>query len=411
MATAPLTHSQNCANFFTTAVLTNLTYWQNNSAVQSLETEILDEEREGLMRAISFGLSVDDAWPVVSQLIETLSPYMERRGYWAIWEQILNQALDLARQRDDTARCVVFSLLLARLLQRQSKIKETIRQYRRTVYLTRRCVDQFNEARAYTNMGYLFIEQGRWLRAEVLCCRALAVFEQLNDLHGLAHTENHLGILYMRLGQWGEDKSILFQAQPHLERACNYWQMNQDDYGLVYGYTNLGMYYLLLEQANKALIYSEKALDYANQVGERTLIGSIAVNIGMAYELQKNYTQAEYFYLKAEKTFKQYCNAYELANVQKNLGSIYLAQQQQSRGFDYFTLSLAYWRKVNNSYHIMETMIYLGKCELARSNIRKASDWLEQAEKLSVHLPRASHRIIKELRETRHSILAQTVAG
>ena len=97
----------------------------------------------------------------------------------------------------------------------------------------------------------------------------MTIFERLGNLHGLAHTENHLGMLYMRLGQWGEEQTLLPRARPHLQKACEYWQANQDEYGLVYGYSNLGMYYLLSEQPDEALRYSGQALEYAQRVGGR----------------------------------------------------------------------------------------------------------------------------------------------
>ncbi|MCB0192215.1 MAG: tetratricopeptide repeat protein [Anaerolineae bacterium] len=404
MAQITLTEQQDCANFFTTAILVNVTYWHSNPAVQSLDVEILDQEREGLIRAIRFGLRVDEAWPTVCQLIETLSPYMERRGYWAVWEQLLDQALNLARQRDDMARGVVFSLLLARLLQRQSKIKETIRYYRQTMKLARRTGDRYNRGRACTNLAYLYIGQGRWQRAERLCYCALSIFEQENNLHGLAHTENHLGILYLQLGQWVETKSVWSKALPHLERACQYWQTRDDTHGLVYGTMNLGMYYLLVKQPQQSIEFSEKALKCADQVGERLLTGSILVNMGLAYQIAQDYHKAEMYCLRAEKIFQQFYNLYELANAQKNLGAIFLEQQKLDKASHYLHSALSHWHKLDNKYQIAETQLYLCECELATNAYQKAKRWLNQAEAILLEEATLSHRVKTHLDKTRCSL-------
>ena len=161
--------------------------------------------------------------------------------------------LEVAQQNKDMTSEVTLSVLFARLLFRQSRFKEAIYHYRRTIQTSRKIGDRYNQARACTNLGYHYIERGLWFRAKVLCCHALKLFDALDNNHGRAHTKNHLGILYIKQHRWK-------LAQHHLERACSIWQTMGDNHGLMRGYLNLGALFNDSEQPKKSLIYLEKGL-------------------------------------------------------------------------------------------------------------------------------------------------------
>jgi tetratricopeptide (TPR) repeat protein len=217
MANSHLTNHPNYPALFRRHVLANAQYWQEYVTRRSTDIAALDHERDCILKAISFALDLEVAWPCVYKVIVTFSSFMEKRGYWESWNRLLTQALTIAQQIEDMTGATTLSTLLARLLQRQSRIRHAIAQHRRTIRLARQTGNRFEEARACTNLGYLYIEQDQWYRAEVLCCHALKIFEAIDSDHGRAHTENHLGILYTRQCLW--DK-----GEQHLEKACAIWQ-------------------------------------------------------------------------------------------------------------------------------------------------------------------------------------------
>ena len=109
----------NYADRFRQHVSTNIQYWQSYVRAQQADVAALDAERESILKAITFALDLPAAWPHVYDLIETFSPYMERRGYWESWNRILTQALGMAGQVNDSAGGTTLSALLARLFQRR----------------------------------------------------------------------------------------------------------------------------------------------------------------------------------------------------------------------------------------------------------------------------------------------------
>ncbi|HMR66070.1 MAG TPA: tetratricopeptide repeat protein, partial [Anaerolineae bacterium] len=219
------------AAFFRQQLLEEVAYWQQQTT-EPADPERLRQKRSQLLTTLRFALESEAAWPAAQALIVAFSPYMERWGDWGPWVVTVQNALARATSLGDTPAQARLSSSLARLFHLQSRHQAAIAQYRRTLILARLAGDVYNEARACTNLGYLYTERGQWLRAEVLCYHALQRFTELGSDYGRAHTENHFGILYTRKAKWD-------LARLHLEKACGIWQASDDSFGLMRGNINL----------------------------------------------------------------------------------------------------------------------------------------------------------------------------
>jgi tetratricopeptide (TPR) repeat protein len=377
MAVVSLTDNQTRTQFFHEAVLRNLKYWQEWLAkTQDTDIESLDSEWNSIVRAILFAFELGGvAWSQTHPLITTFSPYMERRGFWNVWNSLLRRAIQVAELVGDKGAAVNLSALLARLLFQQSRFKQASHYYQQTIRLARQTGERFNEARACSNLGYYYAENGQWYRAEVLCCHALKIFEQIDSDHGRAHTENHLGCLYTRQEQW-------LKAEQHLRRACAIWQKMDDKHGLMRGYTNLGWLYVETRRPEEALTSLNKALDYAQLTGDELTIGTIYLNIGIAYRLKKEYVAAGTYLRKAETIFQRCSHAFGLAKIQDNLGLLYLEQHDWLAAEFHLKAALLDWRSLASKYNEIQVTLYLAEYELARGNLSQASAELDEAEQL-----------------------------
>lgn len=396
MASATLTPATDYASLFRCRILTNVHYWRDFVAGHTDDVPALDGEREGIIKAITFGLDLAEAWPPVAELMAHFSPHVERRGTWEGWNGLLERAIEQAEQVGDLGTAVHLSTLLARLCQRQSRLAETIRHYRRIIRLARRLGDEFSLARAFTNLGYLYIERYQWQRAEILCCRALAIFERLHSDHGRAHTENHLGVLYTWQGRWE-------QAIARLERACAIWEAMGDQHGLMRGFINLGMLYDERECPDEALFFLEKALQQAKLTGEEIELGKIYRNIGSAYQLKGQLETAERYIRMAEATFRRYLDSPNLVALEHNLIELYLAQNKLPEARLHLEAALEAWRSLHNKYSEIQTMIYFIRYELLRGDRQQANVWLQEVlNQLNQHDPAKQYyqlyRMVDELR-------------
>ena len=399
MESIPLNSAQKRYAFFTQTVLNNLTYWQNWLNSHNANADALNRElSSSIIRAITFALELEDAWPRAYKLTLDFSPHIERRGHWEAWGQVLKKAISSARQAEDASAETELAILLTRLRFQQGRFKETISAYRQVIRLARQNGDQRNEARACSNLGYLFTEQGYWHRAEVLCCYALTIFEQIDNNHGRAHTHNHLGALYSNLRRFA-------QAEHHLKLACAIWQKMGDERGLTRGYINLSAMYLRQGDAEKALHYLNSALSLAKATNSDTMLGAIYLNTGLANRLTGNLAQAETCARQAETHYHQLSNLAGLAQAWNNLGYVYFHQGRQQEAILYTEKALALWRSLGSKTGQVETLTNLIECELHEKNYHQGAARLAEVERLvNRSQPGRYHYLQDRLAQFRHSL-------
>lgn len=381
-------------HLFRDYVLTNVHYWGDVVTNSETSPDELARARQRIVTAIGFGLELEDAWSDTAALIIAFATYMERSGHWSTWQPVLTRAIQIAQTIEDKPTEVEFSILLARLLFRQNQTDAGVRQYRRTVTLARCAGDRYNEARAFTNLGYLFVEAEQWWRAEVLCYAALRIFDELDNAHGQAHTHNHLGSLYLRQYDWEK-------AQYHLEQACGLWEKMGDNHGLMRGYLNLSAVHIEAEDAKNALHYSKKALKHSELVGETSEIGAIHLNLSFAYLLKGETVQAEQYARQAETQFRRYLKKHDLAVIWGILGKALLVQHQFEKSKPYLEAALIEVQELDYTYGEIQALLALIKYEQVVKQFDQAKHWISLAE---TRISQLSHRA---QRDHFHKLLAQ----
>ena len=361
---------------FHRAIMLNITYWQDYlDHIAPGDIRLDDRTRNGIVRAILFSLELDSqtpAWPETRELVITVTPYMERFGQWDTWNYVLKTAIQIAQNLADTSAVLTLTILLARLLRRQSRFQESVAAYQGTIRLARKIGNRYEEARSCTNLGFFFYEQGRLKRAKVLCCYALTVFEDIANAHGIAHTENHLGCIYMKEGNFDA-------AQPHLDRALELWQANNDNFGLMLAHMNLGQLHLYQQNPDMALTHGEKSLRLAEDSGDIQMTGTIYANIGLAYLQKQNLSKAETYSLKAEPIVLALGDLYSIANVCENLGTIYARLENWDKAIGYLTTAVERWAQIGNNIGQLQTAIPLAECYMALGHSSDAKHWLDLA--------------------------------
>ena len=339
--TAP-PNTQSYLPFFQQRMVDMIAHWRDHEAVQTVEVATLDSARDSILKIIALGLDFEPAWPVVRPLLIAFTPYMERRGYWDAWHSLLQQAISAAQRLNDVDGETTLTALLARLCQRMSRPLDVVRYYRQVIRLARQSGNRFEEARACSNLGYFYIDGGRWWRSEALSCHALTEFKALESDHGQAHTHNHLGVLYSRQKRWQE-------SEYNLHKARRIWQLNKDMHSLIYAHMNLGVLYIELQNTQRTLENLENAYRLALLTGETSNIASIWNNMAIAYRQSQKWVEAEQYAKKAEEKFREYSDLHGLASVWQNLGLILAKQEQTELAVRYFKESIVMHRQLGNS--------------------------------------------------------------
>ena len=326
---------------FESQIANALDHWRADRALQQLDVAELDQEKESILTAIRFGLDYQPAWPAVKPLISALTGYMERRGHWDEWLQLLERAMLVAQQQDDTRGEIEITNLRGRLLHRHSKQDELIHNYRRAIRIARRAGNEIEQARACSNLGFTFINLYRWWRAETLCCNALEIFLKHAHSHGQAHTHNHLGILYTRTYRWPD-------AEGHLREACHIWQGMGDKHGLIYGFINLGQLYNWKGEAERAIDHLERAKALIDETEDYGDMPTVLLNLSVAWALNTQFERAKAYAVEAEALFKERQNDSGLYQVWDAFGSIYRDSGDWAEAQKYFEAALNGFRRTKN---------------------------------------------------------------
>lgn len=344
---------------FVQAARQNMVFWRAWYRRNQENIEIVDAEREGLLKAIEYGLATPAALPETFELIEALSPYMERRGQWTSWGRILSKAMDIADGKSDDRIQWKLGIAYAKLLQRQGRLRDAILAYQRLISYTRKGEDDYSRARIYSNLGYLYIERGHWWRAEILCQSALAIFTKQQSDHGLAHTHNHLAILYAREQCW--DK-----AWYHYEQALSLWQKTGDRHGLFLVHLNMGTLANDIMAASSkspydAVMCLEQALKYGRQIGDEAMLAIARMNLGISHMIEGRYLEATERFQEARATFERYEDRLGIALVSDNLGIVYAEQSEHEQAQRYLEQALENWRALPSRHGEIRTLLYLAE--------------------------------------------------
>ena len=363
-------------SFFQGCVERMLLYWRDHQALASIDIVVLDRERQRILKNIALGLELQPLWPLVKPLVIAFAPYMERRGHWDAWHSVLEQAIRMAQRAGDIESETTLTAFLARVCQRMSRYDEVVRYYRRVIRLAKVTGNRFEEARACSNLGYYYIDGGRWWRSEVLSCHALVIFKELESDHGRAHTHNHLGVLYTRERQF-------HLADNHLRIACEIWIRIHDQHSLLRGYLNRSLLYIDMEKPREAQRILTESLLLAENTGDNAEIGTIQNNIGLAFISTSQYPEALEHLRIAEKIFLTSQNSRMRARVYQNIGLVHLHQHQWGKALSALEFALTEIQLTNDTEAEIKIRFDLAEYALQQNNTPFALIQLMEINRLS----------------------------
>ena len=302
-------------SFFKDQIGVMVDHWQNKQEITDVDVEHLDQEKEGILKAIHLALSIPESWEASKGLILALTRYMERRGHWREWENTLEIAVNMARFVNDEAGEIRILGLLGRILIRQNKPDEVIQNYRKAIRLARKTGNHVETARACSNLGYTLIEREQFWRAEILCCYALDLFSSIEHRHGMAHTYNHLGVLYIEIKEWEK-------AKDKLSSACDIWKGLDDLSGYQTGIGNLGLLYNEMDLPLKAISYLEEQLQISEKIGDEAAGATACLNLAITQKKLANLEESMQYVERAERYFKKHNSLFLLFEAWKLIGTL-----------------------------------------------------------------------------------------
>jgi len=278
---------------------------------------------------------------------------------------LLSEAITESHRKKNTQQQVTLGIELAKLYQQHGDYQHSIRIYQQLLGVSETIADKgFLTARAKNNLAYLFTETDEqlWPAAEKLCLTALRTFAQLGDTEKLAHTYNHLGVLYTR---WQRYDSV----EQNLSQARKFWQARDDTSNLLGVLINHSLFHIETQNHPETISYLTDAEQLTQQTPQQPMLGTIYMNMGITHRRQSNLDQAENYLKQAETIFTDQHTLSQLAQVRSNLGLLFLNQHQWVEAKLYMTNALQLWQCLNNFYGISKVKTHLALWEKEKTSL------------------------------------------
>lgn len=221
--------------------------------------------------------------------------------------------------------------------------------------------DPIQIAYANNNLGRLFLDQGNILKALESNQAALAIFERLNDLGGMASARLNLAQLYQAQKDFEKAEEYflkVYQARKELEKSPN-----------ISSITQLGIFYREsgdMERSNLFLLRADSLCVIRNN---EVLRANINFQLSRNRLQEKKYQEAEAFAAKAiDYSIRKGINTARIYNV---LGKIKFEQGDFQKSKEYFNRALAGVKTFRDSEIRMDAHYYLFKIYSKEGSLEK----------------------------------------
>jgi len=219
--------------------------------------------------------------PVSETAMLTLSRLLSRQGRFAyrlgrvgLASLLLNESLEILRNLPHARLEAAFPLYhLSELARGDGDYQEAERLCQKSLDLYQQSEDLWGMARALNHLGILAGMQGKFDQAESLLQQALELYRESSDAYGIANVLNDLGIVSDGMGKT-ETAWQLYQEGLSIRR-----QINQPT-GIGASLNNMGYFAYLHGDYQQARQLLEESLSIQRDIGDRFHIALCLNNLG-----------------------------------------------------------------------------------------------------------------------------------
>jgi DNA-binding SARP family transcriptional activator/tetratricopeptide (TPR) repeat protein len=227
------------------------------------------------------------------QIPWTLSPYLNRRGWWRPYVATQQVALAAARRLDDTVALAHAHYLLGHAQAQMDDYEQADLNIRGALDLFRELGDRANEAWVLNGLALLLERQERYTEALAVGLDALRMLKAAGHWWTQATLENGVGWLYAHLGDYD-------QALAHCQRALTLHRESGHRGGAADTLDSLGFVYLHLGDLAQAKAHYEQAIEAYREIFAPFGEGNSLAGLGDVLLREGHVTAARSRYLQAE---------------------------------------------------------------------------------------------------------------
>lgn len=223
------------------------------------------------------------------------------------------------------------------------------------------------KAKLYSGMAGTMRLKGEYSASLEYGFKALAIQEKIGDQRGATFTYDRIGVVYKLLRNYTKALSYHFKSLHIREKLKS---ANDDDFG--YSYMLIGDNYFELDSLNKAKDYFEKSLKSYQSANDNEGISYCFTHLGIVENALGNQINALNYYEKSKELFQETKNQRGLLNALGYMSNIYFDQKKYEQAEDNTLKALKIATDIQSESHIMNNQKMLYMIYRAQNNLQKA---------------------------------------
>lgn len=224
-------------------------------------------------------------------------------------------------------------------------------------------------AGSYGNIGVAFKILGYVDSTIFYCNKALDIAKAINDSSIMASLYTNLGRVYVEQGRFEEAYESQFAALA-IDEA------RKDSIGMGYSYVGIGISYSIQGKYDKSVKYFKKSAEMRAAMGQTARLANTYNNLGIDYEMLGKYDSSIYFHTKSfELTESKIGNAETYLNV----SSVYSKLEENDTSLYLLKKALSLFQEIGAEPSVGTSYLNIGVLHNKMGNFREASKNLERA--------------------------------
>jgi len=246
---------------------------------------------------------------------------------------------------------------------------KALKNYQQALQINKKIQKKEEIARSLTNIGSVYRTLGKYEKAIQFHLKALSIYEETGSKEGKAWTTLNIA----RLFKLNESYT---KALDYLDRSMQLYESISRETGVETGVTlclkEYGLIYVKSGELEKALKYSQKALERNQQTGNKYGIANSYANLGRIYYKKGIYNKSLDYLQKALDLKNELNDEVEIPSLLRKIGENHLKLGNYSLARQYVERSLSLARAEQLKEEQKESYRALSKIYQKQDNSQKA---------------------------------------
>lgn len=288
-------------------------------------------------------------------------------------QEHLEAALHVYESFKDLFGIAKISQNLGVFFWRQGALKKAEAAYQKAFQVFTQLKDEANQAQIYQNLGALAEESGDLEQAVAYNQLALPTFIKAGDRYREART-------YVNLGSLTEQQGNFDLALQYYEKAIDIFKnLENRQLDMAFIWHNIGVLYCQKKEYVQAEQHLYKAMDTYDLLNDGLRKGRVYINLAILYEEQDQVEKALQNYHLAAKIISKTNNASNLAIVYHNMADLYRKENDLHSAGKYFQEALRFYKQCDNQVAQAQMLNYLGSVAALQGSFENAKNHYRQA--------------------------------